>query len=370
MKILVTSDLHLSEKIWKHRPIFGDSYNSWKQIVDIAQEYNVDLVILAGDVLDKQINYAPVIRELNAGLTQLGQIPVLFIQGQHDYQTTPWIKVANTKTQWLKADDSIELQNDWVVAGTDFLQEEDFKQFLSSDPVLTADILICHQVWKDFMGEVGKPQACFEEVPENIKLLITGDFHETICMKYKEMMVLSPGSTHLRSLSEPCDKSVFIVTLQNNANNDVTVETVPLNTRRLYRLDVTNNEDLSQIDAFLSDNQKYISKHELPPELHMPIMYITHKKNQTSLVQYCNEKFTDKAHLFYKVIKDNGESVVIDELNTGHRVTLKDCLSQYVDKEEDPEVYNLALAFLDNEDTALTLNKWLYGQLGESQDAN
>ena len=64
MKILVTSDLHLSDRIWRHYPIEGDSYHSWNQIVDLAINHSVDAIILAGDILDKQQNLSYPIQNL------------------------------------------------------------------------------------------------------------------------------------------------------------------------------------------------------------------------------------------------------------------------------------------------------------------
>jgi len=61
----------LNDRIWTNRRIFGDSYFAWEQIVKLALEQEVRAVILAGDVLDKQINGSGPIHALLAGLYQL-----------------------------------------------------------------------------------------------------------------------------------------------------------------------------------------------------------------------------------------------------------------------------------------------------------
>jgi DNA repair exonuclease SbcCD nuclease subunit len=372
MKILVTSDLHLSEKIWKHRPIFGDSFYAWKQIVQIAANEQVDLVILAGDVLDKQMNNAETISYLYKGLEFLTSskipIPLLFIQGQHDFQSkTPWINTGSFNTglrQHLQGDDCFELVEPWVLAGTDFLQEEEFQAYLKSDSALQANILVCHQVWKDFMGDVGKPQACFDDVPSNIKLLITGDYHDTICRKHNDMIVLSPGSTHLRSLSEPQDKNVFIVTL----TDDIKVDIVPLLSRRLYTINKFDTDVLVKIQQCLEGNEQYVTENDIPEEIRTPIIYCIHNKDQSDLVQMCNQAYQDKAHLFYKVIKDNGEEISVDEFSEYQKLTLQSCLDNFIDKNRDPEAYNLALAFLSSPEHELVLHNWINTQLEKTSN--
>ena len=91
-KILVTSDLHLSERIWKHRPIEGDSFYSWMQIQDAASEHKVDAVILAGDLLDKRKNSSESVTRLLQGLSRITakNIPIIFHQGQPEMQDNPW----------------------------------------------------------------------------------------------------------------------------------------------------------------------------------------------------------------------------------------------------------------------------------------
>ncbi len=66
--LLVASDLHLSDRIWKHLEIEDDSYYSWQQIVELAIINKVDGVLLAGDILDKQVNQAKPVAKLLEGL--------------------------------------------------------------------------------------------------------------------------------------------------------------------------------------------------------------------------------------------------------------------------------------------------------------
>jgi DNA repair exonuclease SbcCD nuclease subunit len=234
MKILATSDLHLSDKIWKHRPIEGDSYHSWRQIVDLAIEHDCDIVTLAGDILDKQTNVSNPVQELVAGLRRLREahIKVWYNQGQHEYQTVPWMSLDET-TVWVQAQ-PIVTTNGWNIAGCDYQNTEGLTNFLKTTAAMEADILVCHQVWLEFMGEECRPQGSFADIPENVRYLITGDYHENICQKFGQLTVLSPGSTHLRSISETEDKFVFFMELPDTVGSKAKTSTWPLATRRRF----------------------------------------------------------------------------------------------------------------------------------------
>jgi len=145
VKVLVTSDLHLSDKIWKHRPVEGDSYWSWEQIVDIAVE-ECDAVILAGDILDKQLNNSNPISKLIDGLNRLEEagIPVFYNQGQHEYQKNPWMGLHKLSNHIHRR--SFELGG-FSFLGFDYGQQQDLAQFLNGEEVKDADFLVCHQVW-------------------------------------------------------------------------------------------------------------------------------------------------------------------------------------------------------------------------------
>jgi DNA repair exonuclease SbcCD nuclease subunit len=375
MRLLVTSDLHLSDHIWKHRPIHGDSYHSWKQIVDLAIEKKVDAVVLAGDILDKQVNQVEPIRQLLAGLRRLteAKIPVWFNQGQHEYQSTPWMELHTEGLVWLHERD-VEVDG-WVISGCDYQNEAQFQEFLRSERALSADILVCHQVWQDFMGDVGKPQGKFEDVPKNVKLLITGDYHEHIIVKeHGSPMVLSPGSTHMRSVAEPEDKEVFIVNLGKGKNSSV--QNVPLRTRYCGRISTrqfpgsTSLELAVKVNAAIKAHLDQADQHSktwnLPDQLAMPIIQLTHRTDEHDLINTLMQEYSSKAHLFFKpiqVVSGEDEESVLPYIDASDKVRMLDCLDNFVDKTQKPMVHALALALLSSPDPDQALRRWIKEQI-------
>lgn len=367
MKFLVTSDLHLSDRIWRHRPIEGDSYHSWRQIVNLAIQHEVDAVILAGDILDKQQNLSVPIQRLLEGLHQLqtAGIPVYYNQGQHEYQQQPWMN-AGSGTVWLHHEDLTTTEG-WRISGCDYQNADNLQAFLKSKRANEADVLVCHQVWKDFMGEVGKPQGEFADVPSNVRILITGDYHEHICQKFGNLIVMSPGSTHMRSIGEPEDHEVFLLTLGNKTSKP-TIASLPIYTRRCLRLDTRNFSSFKELkthaEMLLDGNDGYNKDHKLPNEIYKPLIQLVHRSEDNELVQKFIQAFHDLGHLFFKqvTVKGNDEPEIMDYLDASDRVSLGNCLDQFIDAQKQPLSHALAVALLQSPDPEQALHRWIKEQ--------
>jgi DNA repair exonuclease SbcCD nuclease subunit len=365
MKFLVASDIHLSEWIWRHRPIFGDSLHGWNQVVALAIANQVDGVILAGDVLDQQKNCSITIRWLNEGLQRLSQakIPVYYNQGQHEYQTSPWISGDNTL--WLH-ENTYPLNADWTMSGCDFQHEDAFQEFLKGPVAAESNILVCHQVWKNFMGDVGKPQATFDDVPEHVKILITGDFHEHLCVQHNGMFVLSPGSTHMRSIAEPENHFVFLLDLSNTVPK---ISSLPLTSRRFIPVStegLTITQLYNQINSSIDTACAYGKEH-LPVDLQTPLLRLTHGVKEVSLVDTLKAELVDKVHFFSKPKFKSAESVTPDA-SVQERISLITGLDRFIDKSTSPRAHELASALIScagGLDISETLENWIKQQLGE-----
>lgn len=382
MKILVASDLHLSDHIWKHRPIFGDSYHSWKQIVQLALTLKVDAIILAGDILDKQTNQVNPIRELLAGLRELtdANIPIWFNQGQHEYQANPWLELHTEGLTWLHTTD-VTTPNGWTISGCDYQNETQLQSFLHSERAASADILVCHQVWKDFMGDVGKPQGKFDDIPDNVACLITGDYHEHIVRKHNNMLVLSPGSTHLRSVAEPAAKEVFLLTLGDVKNRSAGIEVTNLSLHTRFcgrvstqqfgassRLNLTLAVDNAIADMLVAAETYAKGLTHFPQDLRTPIIQVAHRTDEHDLVNQITAKYETQAHLFFKPMATRTEETdesILPYLDASDKVKMLDCLDNYVDKQQKPLVYDLALALLSSPDPEQALKRWIEEQTKE-----
>lgn len=369
MNILVTSDLHLSNRVWTHRPIEGDSYYAWDQIVTLALDHGVEAVILAGDILDKQVNVSEPIHKLLAGVRKLTDtgIGVYYNQGQHEYQESPWLQAA-TKAVWLHEHN--RTFDGWQIAGCDYQNsEEKLKQFLKSDLAQESNILVCHQVWRDFMGDMAKPQGCFNDIPPNVKYLITGDYHMNLIHHHGDLTVLSPGSTHMRNIAEPENKKVFLIKNYDKkykSTEKLIIETLPLYSRRCIRLTVDKAKGSWEVlklmaEAELTKAAAYAEDNAIPAEIAMPLLHLLHTSNDIELVGRFKQHFESKAHLFFKQ-KENKqfESEEQDvQVVSGDRIGMMQCVDACISKSEKPLVHDLVLTLLQSPDPEQALQQWV-----------
>ena len=371
MKLLVVSDTHLSDRIWKHRPIEGDSYYSWHQIVDLAIIYEVEAVILAGDLLDKQTNTSRAIKELMAGLQKLREnhVEIYFNQGQHEFQEIPWMSLEDGVAEWLDVA-TIKTQNGWNIAGSDYKNSEGLMDFLQSQRAKAADILVCHQVWLEFMGEICKPQGSFSDIPPNVRYLITGDYHESLCQEYGKLVVISPGSTHLRSISEPEDKCVYSMTLPDDRSK-AKIAQLPLRTRRVIEIKLEQNTEFklaaAQVEAYLGMAADYAKEFDLPEHIAKPLMRLIFPQTAVELSNQVTKLVADRAHLFYKQVKfvspESLEPDINQHTDASERVGMLNCLDTYLDKKKQPATYGLATRLLQAPDPDQALARWVKEQL-------
>lgn len=363
-RALITSDLHLGDKIWRHRPINYDSYFSWEVIVQSAIARKCDAVILAGDLLDKQTNVSSPIHHLLSGLRKLSEanISVFYNQGQHEYQAMPWISLHDSVihldgNEVYYFGDSCQ----YGLSGRDFGLKDVVSDFLKSDVALKSDILVMHQVWLEFMGDICKPQGSFADVPDNVKYVITGDLHKTLNCKPvegRDLTVLSPGSTHLRSVSEDQDKFVFIM----DFDDEISVEQLALPTRRKfdYKLVNGNLDFYGEIDSLIKEATDYANKYRLHEELVKPIIRLTHSLDSELDVDGLEGFVAGRAHLFYKPV--SGE--VVDEeteetQDYQQKTSLIQYLDDYVKPDTDKELHDLCCSLLHSNEPALAIQEWV-----------
>lgn len=95
MRILCTADLHMG-RVSSRLPSDADMHRfsaraAWKRFVNLALEKKVDLVAVAGDVIDASSNYFEAFGPLKAGLDALSAagIDTFLIAGNHDFDSLP-----------------------------------------------------------------------------------------------------------------------------------------------------------------------------------------------------------------------------------------------------------------------------------------
>jgi hypothetical protein len=337
------ADLHLADGAWTSRPgIYGDSYYSLMQIVDYCLAHSLPLVI-GGDVLDVKKNSARPVQHLCAQMSRMAaaNLPVYYIQGQHEldrYVTWlsvhPWPTNVN-KTQFTIA--GVKLY------GIDWLPRGDIQEAFKEVPPDT-DVLVCHQVWKDFMKNVGRPECHISDV-HHVKYILSGDFHvttiETSANAHGELaQLISAGSTCMQDISE-CPEKYFYVVTQEAGKFVPSLQ--QLKTRRMRAYTVTDPATLDDLCAggFLRDIQEMLG--DLPAEINKPLIRVKFDKRIPDAYIRITTAINDSAHLFCDALVDKTRG----EQETNRSVTKNDLMTALTELlHNDPVAFNLASVLL------------------------
>jgi len=363
------ADSHIQERIWSHRAIEGDAYHSFRQIVDYAIDRAVPL-IGAGDLIDRQRNTSDPIVFINKHMDRLESVscPFMFVQGQHELQDRPWF---NTHRSPRHIHGKLVELGDFLIYGLDFQPAGNLQQALDRIPK-GADILVAHQVWGDFMGDIAKPQGGFHDVPE-VSMVFTGDYHqrEERELRGKDgqaMKVVSPGSTCLQAINEPADKYFYVL------YDDGEFEAVRLKTRPVVEsgnlLSGSDLEDFIERWSSLSDELS-AKADELPSEIAKPLLRVTYSYRLEGAQRRIQNVVGHDAHIFWKELPPERLDVSErrqrrEQTGKPHTTTLAGRLDDYLEEVGKPAISADCHRLLQAEDVDAELRRMREEALSES----
>lgn len=369
-----TADLHLEDGAWSTRPgIYGDAYYSFNQIIDYCIDQGLQL-ILGGDVLEKKSNSARPIAQLCNGLSrmQAANLDVHYIQGNHEYdRNAPWLSVHKWSRHIHKQTVTI---NGVKVYGLDWLPRGEIQAAFKEVPEDT-DILIVHQVWKDFMGNVGRTECDLFDV-HHVRTVLAGDFHVTKTVtatnaQGQPIQMLSPGSICMQDCGE--DPAKFFFVIYGDEKGNFEFRPVPLKTRRFldYRV-----EDQALLDNLCAEwlvrdidaARAEATQSGYPPEIMKPIVRMKFDKSLPDAYIRLVTAVGDAAHVFCEALTNKYDA----DRRTGTREGAKnDLLSALADLLGDgTDAYKLAAALLAADDANKELDvQFSKYMTGEPNDA-
>jgi hypothetical protein len=351
------ADTHLEDGAWSTRPgIYGDAYYSFEQTVDYCIEHDLPL-ILGGDVLEKKSNSARPIAKLFEGLTRMQHrgVPVYYIQGNHEYdRNAPWLSAHVWPIHMHEASFDI---NGAKVCGFDWLPRGDIQEAFTRVPQNT-DILITHQVWKDFMGNLGRTDCELTDV-HHVQTVLAGDFHVTktvtsVNAQGKTVTMLSPGSTCMQDMSESPEKSVFVIG-RVPTTGEIVFTPIHLRTRRFLNYVVKDQDTLDSLCAgqLIKDINAQLDD-TLPAHINKPLVRVKFDKNLPDAYLRLLTAVADAAHLFCDALTDRNNP----ERQAANRVASKNELAGVIAElvGADTAAYKLATSLLQTENIAKELD--------------
>jgi hypothetical protein len=254
--LVFTADLHFDETgAWRYKGIVGDAQHAFDQVVAFCCAQQVPLLALGGDILDKPSPRPETVKYLRRQFDLLAhhRVQVVYILGQHDGRQD-WPSIHP---------DPIHLHGRRVTVGCvtlhgfDYLRPEAFRKAYTALEHEPVDFVVCHQVWKEFMGNTKPAELALADLPFALPLL-TGDYHVHTQIGYQardgtRSVAYSPGSTHMRDVAEDPEKR-FYAFHQTDAY-DYRVESIPLDTRHAIRVKLTTP---AALEKFLAEDIKVL----------------------------------------------------------------------------------------------------------------
>lgn len=378
---VIASDTHLIERMWTSRNLTDDAYYSFQQVIQYAQKFHVPL-ILAGDITHRRIIDSRTLQELS----RINSIPdkCYIIQGQHDLQPIPYLKVINPdKVIWLEEyDHTLDLGQGWKIFGFDWKSPMRLPEHIKSIPTDTS-LLVLHQVFEKFMGNITNPELSVALIPEFISLLVIGDYHAyfygSLTEDHELPKVLSPGGTVLTSLGDKLKKGCFL--LMGTPHN-FEMRFLPIKTRPVFTTTIENKEAL---DDFIKRREEVLEKlisapkkMELPPELQLPIVYIKYplplRKDIQETIQLLEKvsftivrEFPDTEALQNSHEMLDGD--VADLFSAERKIDFSVFLKHFISEKDDPDLMFVCKELLNENNTLESVRKAYFAR-AEAADAS
>jgi hypothetical protein len=361
------ADLHLEDGAWSTRPgIYGDSYYSFQQIVEYCIAHKLPLV-MGGDILEKKQNLARPIAKLCEGLTKLQDagVSAYYIQGNHEFdRNAPWLSV---HTWPAHLHQQAALIGGKKVYGLDWLPRGEIQAAFEQVPADT-DILITHQVWEDFMQNVGRTDCNLNDV-HHVRTVLAGDFHvtkvaESVNAQGAAIRMLSPGSTCMQDMGESAEKFFFVIAADGA---DFVFTPVPLVTRRVANYVVKDTETLDKLCAGQLTADIAALRGGLPAELDKPLVRVKFDKRLPDAYLRIATTVGESAHLFCEAIVERGGAKAEAQKTDRTRNDLLSALADLLG--EDEEAYKLAVSLLNAADPAKEFDVQFSKYTRELEDA-
>ena len=356
---LIFADLHQAEGAWAHRPIKGDAYFAFEQIVNYALEPSNGIAELIGlgDLLDVNRPGSEPMEKLSEQMYRLEQKQkcVRYVQGQHEMADPPWLSLfRNTVHMHGKM-----LSYDKAY-GLDFRPTGVLQQELAAIPP-DAKALFTHQVWSDLMRFGGN--GTFSEVPY-VNWIFTGDYHVWVDKKFvgadgQTIRVISPGACCSQSIDEPAEHYFAVW-------DGKTLTQVPLLSRpHLGCYTFETESDLANIDRLeqkLKEAEAWAGD-ALPENIRKPLVQVKVGEGVPGALLQVRKLLQDRAHLFAQSIITAVEENEA-ELPTAGATTLLEALPLMV-PDRDSQLYHDMATVLTSPAPAEALNEIEKRWLGE-----
>lgn len=274
IQILATADLHIG-KVSSNSGEKGATRDVWKRLVEYTISKNIDVVVLAGDVVEHANRYFEAASALENGLRQLDEagVSVFLVSGNHDYDVLPSIlkdhgfenvKLLGENGEWefhkfaLKG---LDLQ----FAGWSFP-----KMHVGIDPLLDFpdDGIDSNSVCIGLIhGDYENKESTYAPLQystmtgKGLDIWVMGHIHKPEIYSRTTPLIYYPGSPQALSPKEKGEHGAVLMTI--GGKGDIETEFIPFSTIRYdeLKIDITECEREDEIRAkIIESSDVYIDE--------------------------------------------------------------------------------------------------------------
>lgn len=305
---LVSADWHVrrADRIWYRRDeIHGDTGYSVSQVSDIADDYDVPSVFLAGDLFDMKLQQSDALRTMRLALDEFQEQHrhVFYIQGQHERSSPTLLSALHPWPNYIHKM-TIE-RSGYSIYGLDYCNPSEVEAELRAVPAGT-DILVTHQVWKDFLGD--KHGDAWFDWAAHANTIITGDYHRALTQQHQNKKIISPGSLCMQDIGETPIKSVCIVF------DDLSTETVRLRTRNYYEATLNTDEELERFLDNWQDHPARVPQANVPPNISTNLLRVRYRADLPQAKRRLEAAVGLSVHLFTDAVRPQvAEQITVEQ---------------------------------------------------------
>jgi len=343
--IYFMADIHLTKYNWTHRKdIEGDSYRALQEACSVIIEDTAadKSVIIAGDIFDTKRVDGESLLCFFTNMKRLWdlKIPVYYIQGNHDLNTTP---IPDIIQEFIADDLLIHIHDKEVtidgftIRGLDYMPRADLLEAIEVVPA--CDYLVLHCAFEHLLGFEGAYQLTLDDLPSHVQNVLVGDIHIPDVTKTRKGVCVSPGPLHACQVSQ--DQTKCIVKISEDKP-----EFVPLpNQRCIFRYVVKDIAQCSEVESEIAEilTRGYIT---IKPIIDIKYAIDLSEEMTTLIAKYANDC------LFF--IKGSAQKeLAVEEAAIYERTTLFGCLASVMDPEEESEKYDFMQELLEGDAQAV-----------------
>lgn len=232
MKILVTGDLHLGRRSSSvsSSDVKTSAKYTWENIVQYSISKQIDILLLTGDIVDRDNRFYEAIGPLQAGFNKLSQegIPVYMVAGNHDYDVLPQIismnkfpgiKLLGAKGEWESCIHTKNSNESVRILGWSFTEKYIFDSALDMDfPEFNDDMPTLAIIHGDAYQSISKYNPMKGEKLKHISGVdawLFGHIHKPDVINNENPLILYPGSPHALNPNEKGIHGVWLITIDD-----------------------------------------------------------------------------------------------------------------------------------------------------------